>query len=253
MSLEPVHELTQLALRLRAMDKSVVKTIVEGRIVELPNLLYEYAELKKEIKTLLAALPIAQIQDQGAKDLLFKVSQEIPLEADKIIMAIEDQSGESLELEDLDDDEIDELGSKLFYSWISHYEYVRSLYQVGSLIVGFRVPEVLQAYVREVRESYALQQYNAVVALSRTILEAAIRHTCERRGLIQKSGQSVLDLEAYRPAELIRKVSSGAQRQRIQDLYARTSTLIHGQTLATADEALSTLKETLRVVHELYS
>ena len=253
MSIEAERQLIEFAQRLRNTNKLVVMAIVEGRGGDVLNLLGEYVLFKKELKALMAGLPVIQVHDQSARTLLLKVSQEIPLETDTLINLIEQKSDEPVEFEALDDDEINDLGEDLFYSWINHWDYVQDLYRIGSLIVAYSVPEALQVYVEEVRKCYALQQYNAVVALSRTILEAAIRHTCERRGLIQKQGKRVSDIDAYRPAELIRKVSTGAQRQRIQDLYTRTSTLIHGQNLARSDDALSTLKDTLRVVNELYS
>jgi len=254
MSLETEQELIQLAMQFRAANKSVVKSIVEGRAAELPNLLCEYVRLKKEIKTSLATLPVTQIQDEEARELISKVSQETPLEADKIIKLLEDQSGESLELEDLDDDEIDELGSKWFYSWISHYEYVRSLYQVGSLIVGFRVPEILQTYVREVRECYALQQYNAVIALCRTILEASAKDLCERKGFFQKLGSNVVEINPKVYNQLISAVARGPLKKRAVRLYYRNACpVIHGDRVVNADQSLQVLRETISVVQELYS
>jgi hypothetical protein len=254
MSLEPEQELRQLALQLRAANKSVVKTIVEGRLSEIPELLGEYARLKKEIRILLASFSVTQIQDQEARELILKISQGTPLEADKIIKSVEDQSGEALELEDLDDDEIDKLGSEWFYSWISHYEYVRNLYHIGSLIVSFRVPETLQIYLRELRECYALQQPNAVIALCRTILEATAKDLCERKGLLHKLGSNVVEINPRVFNQLISAVAPAKLKKRASRLYYHDACpVIHGDRVVNADQSLQVLRETMSVVQELYS
>ena len=164
---------------------------------------------------------------------------------------LESQSEEKVSLEALDDSEIEQLGSDLFYSWYSHYEYIETLYDIGSLIVSITIPEALKTYVSEARSCFAFQQYNAVYGLCRTILESAIRHSCERKGYLKRGG-NVVDIESYKPAELINKAAKGDLRDRVKDIYSKTSTLLHGRKTIKSEDAKKMFRDTLKAVQDLY-
>ncbi len=211
-------QLTQDAIKLDRINREVVKAVIEWNPDNIGKSLKEYVDTKVKIKTALIDYPVAKIHDHLAKNVLIKIGQGESFQADNIIKMLESQSQEKVSLEALDDSEVEQLGLDLFYSWYSHYEYIEALYDIGSLIVSITIPETLRTYVSEARSCYAFQQYNAVYGLCRTILESAIRHTCERKGFIKKRG-NVVDIESYRPAELINEAAKGNLRDRMKDIW----------------------------------
>jgi hypothetical protein len=233
------------------LNRDVVKAVVEWNPDNIGKSLKEYIATKVKIKTALIDFSVAKIHDHLAKNVLSKIGQGEPFQADKIIKMLESQSEEKVSLEALDDSEIEQLGSDLFYSWYSHYEYIEALYDIGSLIVSITIPEALKTYVSEARSCFAFQQYNAVYGLCRTILESAIRHTCERKGLLKSVGK-VVDIESYKPAELINKAAKGDLRDRIRDIYSKTSTLLHGRKTIKSEDAKIMFRDTLKAVQDLY-
>jgi len=244
-------QLTQNAIKLDRLNREVVKAVIEWNPDNIGKVLQEYVDTRRRIKTALIDYPVAKIHDYRAKNVLSKIGQGESFQADNIIKMLESQSQENMSLEALDDSEIEQLGSDLFYSWYSHYEYIEAFYDIGSLIVSITIPEVLKVYVSEARSCFAFQQYNAVYGLCRTILESAIRHTCERKGFIKKSG-NVVDIEDYKPAELINKVARGNLRDRLKDIYRKTSALLHGRKTITSEDAKEMFRGTLKAVQDLY-
>jgi len=243
--------LRQDAIELKKLDKQAVKLVLEWNIEELFETLQKYMDLKKKIKKNLIDYPIANIHDNAAQEILRKIQQEEPFQADNILKGIETQTGKSFDYDKLEYDEMEEL-QDLFYSWFSHYEYLEGLYEIGSLIVRFSIPDTLKAYVSEARTCYAFQQYNAVYGLCRTILEIAIRHRCQRKGIIRHQKENVVDFDEYRPAELINKSTRGALRERVKEIYSDTSALLHGRKTVSSDDAKRMFKDTLKVVQDLY-
>lgn len=243
--------LTQDAIKLNNLNRMVVKLILEWNVDELSKALKEYLDLKRKIKKSLIDYPVAKIHDKLAQDVLRKITQDEPFQADNILIALESKSDEPVEFEKLDYDEIDEL-QDILYSWLSHHEYLEGLYDIGSLIIGFTIPKVLESYVSEARKCYAFQQYNAVYGLCRTILETAIRHRCERKGLIRASGTKAIDFESYRPSDLINKATKGQLRERVKNIYSNTSTLLHGRKTVSSGEAKKMFRDTLKAVQDLY-
>lgn len=250
--LSPVASvLTKDALALKKLDREVVKTILEGNIENFGKTLDEFFVLKRKIKKSLIENEAVKIFDNKAQEILTKINQDEPFQAEKLVKGLENHSGEKLEFDKLDDAEIEELAD-VFYSWFSHYEYLEGLYEIGSLIVGISVPDALKRYVSEARECYAFQQYNAVYGLCRLILEVAIRHRCERKGILKRQKGNIRNLDDYRPAELINKSTRGDLRNRVKDIYENTSILLHGRRIVKADDAKRMFKATLIVVQELY-
>lgn len=244
--------LTQDALSLKNLDKLSVKWVLEWNVEELMKTLQEFMDLKKKIKKEMIECPVAKIHNDVAQEVLRKISQSEEFQTEKIIKSIENQTGSSFEFDKLDFDEADDDEMRdLFYSWFSHYEYLQALYEIGSLVVRYSVPDNLKAYVSEARSCYAFQQYNAVYGLCRTILEIAIRHRCERMGIIKRNEKNI-DIDSYRPSELINKSTRGALRDRVKEIYSDTSTLLHGGKSVKKDDAVKMFKDALNTVQELY-
>jgi len=139
MDLKTHGQLVADAKELKKLDQQIVKSLEDGNGKDLPRFIVEFSELRKQVKTALIDFPVAQIHDSAALEVLSKINQNEYFEADKIVLAINTQTGESVALEALEPDDIDELSSKL-YEWFSHYEYIEGLYDIGSLIVGVCVP-----------------------------------------------------------------------------------------------------------------
>lgn len=165
MSLSLDVVLTQDAIKLKRIDQLIVKLILEWNIEELLRTVEEFMDLRKKIKKDLIDYPTAKIHDTQAQEILSKIIQEEPFQADKFIKPLENQTDESFDFDKLENYELEELSEDLFYSWFSAYEYLKGLYEIGSLIVGFSIPDTLKAYVSEARMCYAFQQYNAVYGL----------------------------------------------------------------------------------------
>jgi hypothetical protein len=251
MSLSLDVVLTQDALKLKKLDQLAVKHVLEWNVDELCKTLQNFGELKKKIKTDLIDHPIAKIHDNVACEIIRKISQEELFQAESIIKNIENGMGESFGFDKLTFDEVENLRD-LFDSWFSYHEYLRGLYEIGTLAVGYSVPDTLKKYVSEARECFAFQQYNAVYGLCRTIIEIAIRHRCERKKIIRISKDEVIDLDSYRPGELINKSTSGPLRERVRNIYSDTSSLLHGRKTVKAADAKEMFKKTLKAVQDLY-
>lgn len=252
MSMSSDAILTQDALTLKKLDKLSVKWVLEWNVEELMKTLREFMDLKKKIKKEMIECPVAKIHNDVAQEVLRKISQSEEFQTEKIIKGIENQTGASFEFDKLDFEEADgDEMRDLFYSWFSHYEYLQGLYEIGSLFVSYSVPDTLKSYVSEARSCYAFQQYNAVYGLCRTILEIAIRHRCERMGIIRKN-EKIVDFDSYRPSELINKSTRGVLKDNVQDIYSNTSTLLHGRKIVRKDDARKMFKDTLSIVQELY-
>lgn len=244
--------LTQDALSLKNLDKLSVKWVLEWNVEELMKTLQEFMDLKKKIKKEMIECPVAKIHNDIAQEVLRKISQSEEFQTEKIIKGIENQTGSSFEFDKLDFEEADDDEMRdLFNSWFSHYEYLQGLYEIGSLVVSYSVPDTLKSYVSEARSCYAFQQYNAVYGLCRTILEIAIRHRCGRMGIIKRN-EKIVDFDSYRPSELINKSTRGALKDRVKEIYSDTSTLLHGRKTVKKEDAVKMFKDALSTVEALY-
>ena len=245
-------ELTKDAIELKKTDQLIVKLILEGDVEEFTKMMGKFFDLKKKIQKALIDHGTVKIFDSQAQEVLTKIYDEKLFQADKILKGLEDSSGAEFGFGQLDEEEIEKLGSDLFYSWFSHLEYIEALFEIGSLIVGISVPDNLKTYISEARNCYAFQQYNAVYGLCRIILEIAIRHRCERKGIIKRQKEDIFDFDAHRPADLINKATRGDLRTKVKENYVNSSKLLHGWKTVSADDAKKMFKSTLIVVQELY-
>jgi len=247
------NSLQKDALEMRRLNRLMVKAVAESDLPSLQKTLSEYVETKKRIKTQLLEIPTPKIHDREALSILQRLSEGENLPADNIVTALEEMAGVQGSLTALGEEDIESLGSDLFYSWFSHYEYIEGLYEMGSLVVSISVPDHLSKFVNEAKNSYAFQQYNAVYSLCRTILESSVRDICVRRRLITQRQGNIIPIEEYRWRDLKDAVSKGALRRQIGDLYGELSSLIHGRKVASAEAAKIAFESTLKTVHALYA
>jgi hypothetical protein len=142
----------------------------------------------------------------------------------------------------------------LLYSWISHHEFVRDLFKVNTLIFQATIPAGLRQYINEVRNCFAFQQYNAAISLCRTILEAAAKDICQKKGFLKPNGDNVPKVNPDIFSQCIKAISRDELKRRAVKLYYRDACpIIHGDRTVTSDEALCILRNTTEVVQQLYA
>jgi hypothetical protein len=237
------------ALRLDKLNRAVIKSVVSSDWYNFIDTLKSYIDTKKKIKTLLIDTSVPQIHDKKAQNILRALAEEKSLKADEIITSIEKGAELQYPLGGLSHEEVENLGSDLFYSWFSHYEYIEAMYELGVLIVSISVPDVLRKFVDEARNCYAFQQYNAVYSLCRTILETAIRDISYRKKPRKKN---IYPLEQERWASLKNAVAFGTLRDNIDNLYTEISSMIHGRKTIKEKDAKEAFRKTLEIIHALY-
>lgn len=241
------------ALQLAALDRQMVRAVIEENVEALARTLEGYLTLRKSLKTRLLDESVTVVADRDAAEVLRKIAGGGGLPSDQVIERLSAHMGESVDIHEFDHEELEQLGSDLFYSWFSHYDYVRGLADLRPLILRAAVPESVSQLVGQVKGCYAFQQYDAAYALCRMVIEASVRDICVRRRLFPDLGDNVVLFEKFTWGRLRDKVSSGPLRERLLSLYADLSVLIHGRKTVTGKEARDAFEETLQVVEQLYS
>lgn len=249
-----MDDLLKKALRVKELDKLMIKAVAEWDIEQLPKYVGEYRELKKEIKTILMEHPVVHIpdiRDKYAKEILQTISSGDLLPTEK---AFQGSTLAECFSDTLERNEVEQLGSDLFYSWFSHYEYIEGLYNIGSLILAVgKIPEHLTRFVSEARNCYAFRQYSGVYSLCRTILEICVRDICVKHGIVQNKPSEYNKLGLHDMIVKICKLEKYKHlKDRLDNIRLETNFLIHGNKTIWGQEARDMLRETLKVVQELY-
>ena len=180
------------ALRLAELDRQVVQAISDGRFEGLFSALGAYLELKSSLRRQFLDESAIPVEDAEAREVLRKIDRNDSFRSDKIVERIKDRTGEDLAAEEFDDADFEKLGSDLFYSWYSHYEYVSALHDLRPLILRCDTSETVKRLVGQIKRCYAFQQFDAAFGLCRTLLEACIRDICVRRGLFPNRNESAV-------------------------------------------------------------
>jgi len=242
------------ALRLAQLDRAVVRVMLESDTEELGRALTAYMEQRQSLKARLLDESVTTLDDEQAAGVLRKISGGDGLPSDQIIERLAPHSGEEVSVWEFDDEELLELGSELFYSWYSHHEYVTALGELRPLILRCAPSDSVKRLVRQVKNCYAFQQYDAAYGLCRTLLEASIRDICERCQLSRDLGENVVLYEKYTWRCLRGKVSvsPGPLRERLSKLYGRLCEVLHARRTVEAEEAREAFRETLQVIEKLY-
>jgi hypothetical protein len=255
-----IDALTQKALRLKELNKLIIKAVATWDIDQLGKYIVEYNETKKQIRTYSFEHPLINLKDITSADarvIIQKIASGESLSVEKSIMG--GKIEEFLKGE-LDEDEIDKIGSELFYSWFSHHEYVVSLYEIGSLTLSCgSIPAHLSVFVNEARHCYTFQQYNAVFSLCRTVLEICIKDLAVVNGILSADSHNVRQMSSRVPDlyDLINQLCDkfgerGNVRKQLHKVRTKTNYIIHGNRVVKRDEAKEVLRETLSAIHQLF-
>ena len=240
-------------LRLKELDRNVVRAVCESDLETLSAAINEFLPLRKRLTTQRLEESVMTVADDNARATLRAISGGDGLPADGVIARLLESSPSGGGLEKFDDHQLQELGEHLFYSWFSHYEYVHGLSELRPMVLRAGTSDAVSRLVGQVRSCYAFQQYDATYGLCRTVIEASIRDICVRRQLLSDLGPNVIPLERHNWAALRRMVSSGQFEERLRDLYAELSVLLHGRKSVAGEEARNAYQRTLEVVEELYA
>jgi hypothetical protein len=213
----------------------------------LTVILSDYISLKKSIRINDIDSNILNIHDNKVKDIYEQVFSK-RLHIDQIIESIDTEEP----IDNLNDDEIENLSDLLYYKF-SHYEYIKNLYEINSLILNRRVPRNIESYISEARYCYAFEQYNAVYSLCRTILEISIKYLyCIK----EMKDIEYIAKKNFSICNLIKKLCEHFENIKdeiIRIYYYETSELIHGKKVVGRLEAKNMFHDTLDVIQKLYS
>lgn len=237
-------------LRLKELDRDVVRAIIETNFEALAPAVNEFLALRKRLTTQMIDESVVTIAHDDARATLQAISSGEGLPAEAVIPRLLGSEGR---LDEFDDRELQELGEELFYSWFSHHEYIHGLSKLRPLVLRAGTSDAVSRLVGQARACYAFQQYDAAYGLCRIVIEASIRDICVRRQYFADLGPNVIPLEKYTWEKLRGKVSSGQLNERLKDLYAELSVLLHGRKSVTGEEARKAFQRTLEAVEDLYA
>lgn len=218
----------------------------------MPALIAEFRDKKIRVQSGLSKFSVIEGADDSTIKIFSRVQREFP--TDSVLKQIESSDEEGYSFYELSDQEASDIGSDLLYSWISHHEYVRNTFKVNTLILQTTIPSALRQYILEARNCFALEQNNAVISMCRTILEAAAKDLCEKKGFFEPHGENVIDINPEVFNQLIKAISEGKIKKHAINIYYREACpVVHGDKSVKADQALRVLRETTDVIQQLYS
>jgi hypothetical protein len=197
------EDMIQKALRLKELDKLIIRAIATSDMEQFIRSIEEFNDIKKQIRSFGLENPVVNLHDvenADARVIIQKIMSGIPFSVEK---ALANSSIEEFLKGELNENDIEDLGSDLFYSWFSHYEYIKGLFEIGALIISCgKIPANLSGFVEEARHCYTFQQYSAVFSLCRTILEVCIKDIVTNCKILPADSENVRQM-ASRTPELI--------------------------------------------------
>ncbi|RMF92975.1 MAG: hypothetical protein D6734_11055 [Candidatus Schekmanbacteria bacterium] len=212
----------------------------------------KFLNIRTQIRKEFTSIDAIELKDMNLMKTLRRVSAGEDFIADIVVKELNIKSNEDDQY-DLHDQDIDDLAFSTLFSWFGPKEYIEGLIEIGVMVTEVTIPKILIQYLEEARKCYAFQQYNAVNALSRTILEIAMRDICIRKGYIERLVNHKESYKKYPPRKLIDKISSGELKKEIENLYYdKLSPTIHGFRSFLDKNVNIELRNTIRVVEKLY-
>lgn len=139
------------ALRLAELDRGFLRALIEANAEKRVSTLAAYLTLRKSLKVRLLDEAVSSVSDPDAAEVLRKISGGDGLPSDKVIERLSSDIEEGEPTQEFDDEELEQLGSDLFYSSYSHHEYITGLAELRPLIVSASVPESVSRLVWQVK------------------------------------------------------------------------------------------------------
>ena len=255
------NDMIHKALRLKELDILIIKAIATSDVSHLYEYIVEFNAAKKSIRTYGLEHPLINLQgieDHSVRLIIQKVMSGEPFSVEK---AMSGRPIEEFLKGELDENEIEKLGSDLFYSWFCDYEYILGLYEIGALTLSCgEVPENLSRFVSEARHCYTFQQYNAVFSLCRTILEVCIKDIATKCKILPADMRNIRHISTSRTPDLYDIINQLCDKSNMFDVIRNqlhkvrreTNYIIHGNRIVKKKQAKDILKDTLLVIHQLY-
>lgn len=240
-------------LELAARNRRLIRAFMESDGDSLQTAVNDYQILRRDIRTHLLDKAAVSVSDPNAVAILQRITTGEGLPSDKFLQQLYAVVSPGEIPEEFDGFDLQSLGSNLFYSWFSDFDYIRGLAELRPIVVRGTAGESMSQLVRQIKDCYAFQQYDAAFSLCRTALEASIRDICVRRSLFPDLGENVILFEEFKWSQLRDKVSSGDLRERLRDLYRDLSTVLHGRRTVSKEEALHAFENTLQMIEQLYA
>ncbi len=162
--------------RLEKLCDSAYSDFFKGKFETLS----EYQQERNKVVEKIAFDPgVSIITNDKAMNFYKKIYPEDKSKCGKLIHAIYAKKEFGIGPHGFQRGEIEQLAIDEFYSWICGEDYIENLLEISKLTLTIDVPPKLHHYIEEARCCYALQNYLAACALSRTVLEAFSLHLCD--------------------------------------------------------------------------
>jgi len=248
----------KLLQKLKFLDSKIEQTIKDGSFIKNKdnfkkfwNTLLKFIDTRTEIKKKFIEAANFIIEDKSLEELLRNVSSNKKFIADFVIELLGKDLNDSDNFLMLDENEIDELASNSLFSWFGPREYIMGMMEIGVIVIKISLPKIFNSFLDEARKCYAFQQYNAVNALSRTILEIAIKDIYMRK--IVKYKVKETKIRQQKVSSMIYKISTGEFRKKIRFLYYdKLCPVVHGDKSLSNIDVKIYLRETINIIEELY-
>jgi len=234
--------------------------------------LAEWIKVKKQIRSAslnssIFCMPGPEMEE--VRTIIQKINFDEKLPFEKIFIGT---PFEELFDTELNDDDVADLESDMFYSWFSGYDYVIDLYSVGGLIVGVGdLPKSLSPFVDELRLCYVFQRYLAVYTLCRAVIEITISDLYKKNKLNDSNSENYIrvkklillidpkfrfpkyDPTLYQMTKMLTSLYSYEHmRDILDDIREKTNPLVHGNLDISGGKHEEIIKVTLQAVHDLY-
>ena len=170
----------------------------------------------------------------------------------------------------------DEISWDIFFEWLCPAFYVRDLKRAGTLIVeSDSLPIIFDRVTSTIKQCFAFQQYLAVAAMCRTALEVVLRDLYVKLGFTTKRSpehnmaKSYFDrLKIDKKKKYINQYDPSPRDYRIlicklpefekyhddlNTIYGDLSSVVHGNSNISKDDAEEFVKETFWIIHEMYA
>ena len=210
--------------RLQKLEQGMVKNVIHWDPQELAKMVSDFVELKKEIQREYVAESALQITDKKAREKLESIFRGELSYGDKIIAILFGDREPAKHF--FDDEEVYSIAEDCLYSWFGPHGYVEDLLEIGHVIIEYYVPDMLRQFVLEARSCFAFQQYLAVCALSRTILEISLIDLAMKTRVIPRTTSEDEGFTRLKKAKIALKYPLAGP---YKELYADLSIVVHGE------------------------
>lgn len=148
------------------------------------------------------------------------------------------------------EEDMDALSSDLFYSWFSGIDYVYNLLDVENIYLNFEVSNELQEIASEMKRCFALEQYTAVIALCRMLVEKSLLEKCSE---MKGENECYNNGKSKWKNDLIKMLSfSDDEKTKVEDIFTFCDKVMHFNKNKENRHAKELMKDTIDVVEMIF-